>query len=48
MTRPDVKKKHLKDFFDWSYTLIGQTSEESLKDVMVLDGVLQALVINTG
>ncbi|XP_016895946.1 tubulin-specific chaperone D isoform X2 [Cynoglossus semilaevis] len=43
MTRPDVKKKHLKDFFDWSYTLIGQTSEESLKDVMVLDGVLQAL-----
>ncbi|XP_017280923.1 tubulin-specific chaperone D [Kryptolebias marmoratus] len=43
MTRPDVKQRCLGDFLDWSLTTISQTSGYSVRDVMVLDGALQAL-----
>lgn len=44
MTRPDVKQKYLGDFLDWSLTTLSQTSDNSITDIMVLDGVLQSLV----
>uniref|UniRef100_A0A8C9YCU9 Tubulin-specific chaperone D n=1 Tax=Sander lucioperca TaxID=283035 RepID=A0A8C9YCU9_SANLU len=44
MTRPDVKQKRLGDFLDWSLTTISQTSDQSVRDIMVLDGALQSLV----
>ncbi|XP_042361024.1 tubulin-specific chaperone D isoform X2 [Plectropomus leopardus] len=43
MTRPDVKQKCLGDFLDWSLTTISQTSDQSVRDIMVLDGALQSL-----
>ncbi|KAM9346639.1 tubulin-specific chaperone D [Symphorus nematophorus] len=43
MTRPDVKQKRLGDFLDWSLTTISQTSDQSTRDIMVLDGALQSL-----
>lgn len=43
MTRPDVKQKHLGDFLDWNLTTISQTSDQSMRDIMVLDGALQSL-----
>ncbi|KAG7242810.1 hypothetical protein INR49_018065 [Caranx melampygus] len=43
MTRPDVKQKRLGDFLDWSLTTISQTSDQSMRDIMVLDGTLQSL-----
>ncbi|XP_031168449.1 tubulin-specific chaperone D isoform X1 [Sander lucioperca] len=43
MTRPDVKQKRLGDFLDWSLTTISQTSDQSVRDIMVLDGALQSL-----
>uniref|UniRef100_A0A8C5E7Q7 Tubulin-specific chaperone D n=1 Tax=Gouania willdenowi TaxID=441366 RepID=A0A8C5E7Q7_GOUWI len=45
MTRPDVKQMCLGDFLDWSLTTISQTSDDSVTNVRVLDGVLQSLVI---
>lgn len=44
MTRPDVKQKSLGGFLDWSLTTISQTDDQSMKDIMVLDGALQSLV----
>lgn len=44
MTRPDVKQKRLGDFLDWSLTTISQTNDQSMRDIMVLDGALQSLV----
>uniref|UniRef100_A0A671Z020 Tubulin-specific chaperone D n=1 Tax=Sparus aurata TaxID=8175 RepID=A0A671Z020_SPAAU len=46
MTRPDVKQKHLGDFLDWNLTTISQTSDQSMRDIMVLDGALQSLSDN--
>lgn len=46
MTRPDVKQKYLGEFLDWSLTTLAQTSDKSITDIMVLDGVLQSLVNN--
>ncbi|XP_071329122.1 tubulin-specific chaperone D isoform X2 [Trachinotus anak] len=43
MTRPDVKRKRLGDFLDWSLTTISQTNDQSMRDIMVLDGALQSL-----
>ncbi|XP_041861103.1 tubulin-specific chaperone D [Melanotaenia boesemani] len=43
MTRPDVKQKRLGDFLDWSLTIISQTSDHSMTDIVVLDGALQSL-----
>ncbi|XP_070778789.1 tubulin-specific chaperone D [Enoplosus armatus] len=43
MTRPDVKQKCLGDFLDWSLTTISQTNDQSMRDIMVLDGALQSL-----
>ncbi|XP_040046893.2 tubulin-specific chaperone D [Gasterosteus aculeatus] len=43
MTRPDVKQKSLGGFLDWSLTTISQTDDQSMKDIMVLDGALQSL-----
>ncbi|XP_045891723.1 tubulin-specific chaperone D [Micropterus dolomieu] len=43
MTRPDVKQKRLGDFLDWSLTTISQTGDQSMRDIMVLDGALQSL-----
>uniref|UniRef100_A0A4W6G025 Tubulin-specific chaperone D n=1 Tax=Lates calcarifer TaxID=8187 RepID=A0A4W6G025_LATCA len=43
MTRPDVKQKRLGDFLDWSLTTISQTNDQSMRDIMVLDGALQSL-----
>ncbi|XP_070704399.1 tubulin-specific chaperone D [Pempheris klunzingeri] len=43
MTRPDVKQKRLGDFLDWSLTIISQTDDQSMRDIMVLDGALQSL-----
>uniref|UniRef100_A0A1A8FFT3 Tubulin-specific chaperone D n=1 Tax=Nothobranchius korthausae TaxID=1143690 RepID=A0A1A8FFT3_9TELE len=43
MTRHDVKQKCLADFLDWSLTTVSQTDDRSVKDIMVLDGVLQSL-----
>lgn len=43
MTRPDVKQKRLGDFLDWSLTTLSQTNDQSMTDIMVLDGVLQSL-----
>ncbi|XP_032392484.1 tubulin-specific chaperone D isoform X2 [Etheostoma spectabile] len=43
MTRPDVKQKRLGDFLDWSLTTISQTNDQSVRDIMVLDGALQSL-----
>ncbi|KAM8845147.1 tubulin-specific chaperone D isoform 1-T1 [Spinachia spinachia] len=43
MTRPDVKQKCLGDFLDWSMTTLTQTNDQSMKDIMVLDGALQSL-----
>lgn len=44
MTRPDVKQKRLGDFLDWSLTTVSQTDDQSMRDIMVLDGALQSLV----
>lgn len=44
MTRPDVKQKYLGEFLDWSLTTLSHTSDKSITDIMVLDGVLQSLV----
>uniref|UniRef100_A0A3P8S6M8 Tubulin-specific chaperone D n=1 Tax=Amphiprion percula TaxID=161767 RepID=A0A3P8S6M8_AMPPE len=44
MTRPDVKQKRLGDFLDWSLTTVSQTNDHSIRDIKVLDGVLQSLV----
>uniref|UniRef100_A0A672ZPE7 Tubulin-specific chaperone D n=1 Tax=Sphaeramia orbicularis TaxID=375764 RepID=A0A672ZPE7_9TELE len=44
MTRPDVKQKRLGDFLDWSLMTITQTNDQSMTDIMVLDGALQSLV----
>ncbi|XP_033827733.1 tubulin-specific chaperone D [Periophthalmus magnuspinnatus] len=43
MTRPDVKQKRLGDFLDWSLTTLSQTNDQSMTDIMVLDGILQSL-----
>ncbi|KAM9843702.1 tubulin-specific chaperone D [Aulostomus maculatus] len=43
VTRPDVKQKHLGDFLDWSVSIISQTNDDSLSNIMVLDGALQSL-----
>ncbi|XP_076608803.1 tubulin-specific chaperone D [Chaetodon auriga] len=43
MTRPDVKQKCLGDFLDWSLTTVSQTNDQSMRDIMVLDGALQSL-----
>ncbi|XP_072299328.1 tubulin-specific chaperone D [Eucyclogobius newberryi] len=43
MTRPDVKQKCLGDFLDWSLTTLSQTNDQSMTDIMVLDGILQSL-----
>ncbi|KAM4598518.1 tubulin-specific chaperone D [Polymixia lowei] len=43
MTRPDVKQKRLGDFLDWSLTTISQTNEQSMGDIVALDGALQSL-----
>ncbi|XP_056262068.1 tubulin-specific chaperone D isoform X2 [Pseudoliparis swirei] len=43
MTRPDVIQKCLGDFLDWSLTTISQTNDQSMRDIMVLDGALQSL-----
>ncbi|XP_028267765.1 tubulin-specific chaperone D isoform X2 [Parambassis ranga] len=43
MTRPDVKQKRLGEFLDWSLSTISQTSDQSLRDINVLDGALQSL-----
>ncbi|KAM7371735.1 hypothetical protein PAMP_008946 [Pampus punctatissimus] len=43
MTRPDVKQKCLGDFLGWSLTTISQTNDQSMRDIMVLDGALQSL-----
>ncbi|XP_041812434.1 tubulin-specific chaperone D [Chelmon rostratus] len=43
MTRPDVKQKCLGDFLDWSLATVSQTNDQSMTDIMVLDGALQSL-----
>ncbi|XP_078140613.1 tubulin-specific chaperone D [Centroberyx gerrardi] len=43
MTRPDVKQKRLGDFLDWSLTTISQANDQSMGDIVVLDGALQSL-----
>uniref|UniRef100_A0A1A7XMF4 Tubulin-specific chaperone D n=1 Tax=Iconisemion striatum TaxID=60296 RepID=A0A1A7XMF4_9TELE len=43
MTRPDVKQNCLADFLDWSLTTVSQTDDHSVRDIGVLDGVLQSL-----
>ncbi|CAL8303672.1 unnamed protein product [Merluccius merluccius] len=43
MTRPDVKKKHLADFLDWSLTTIMQANDRLMTDIVVMDGTLQSL-----
>uniref|UniRef100_A0A3Q4HW81 Tubulin-specific chaperone D n=1 Tax=Neolamprologus brichardi TaxID=32507 RepID=A0A3Q4HW81_NEOBR len=43
MTRPDVKQKRLGDFLDWNLTTISQTNDQSLRNIVVLDGALQSL-----
>ncbi|KAI3359188.1 hypothetical protein L3Q82_002713 [Scortum barcoo] len=43
MTRPDVKQKRLGDFLDWNLTTISHTNDQSMRDIMVLDGALQSL-----
>ncbi|TNN71512.1 Tubulin-specific chaperone D [Liparis tanakae] len=45
MTRPDVIQKCLGDFLDWSLTTISQTNDQSMRDIMVLDGALQSLCL---
>uniref|UniRef100_A0AAQ6A6Z9 Tubulin-specific chaperone D n=1 Tax=Amphiprion ocellaris TaxID=80972 RepID=A0AAQ6A6Z9_AMPOC len=36
--------KRLGDFLDWSLTTVSQTNDHSIRDIKVLDGVLQSLV----
>ncbi|XP_054616149.1 tubulin-specific chaperone D [Dunckerocampus dactyliophorus] len=43
MTRPDVQKKCLGDFLEWSLRTISQTNDQSVHSIMLLDGSLQAL-----
>ncbi|XP_068615676.1 tubulin-specific chaperone D-like [Brachionichthys hirsutus] len=43
MTRPDVKQKCLGGFLDWCLQTVAQASDQSLADIVVLDGVLQSL-----
>ncbi|KAJ3601268.1 hypothetical protein NHX12_032241 [Muraenolepis orangiensis] len=43
MTRPDVKKKHLADFLDWSLTAVMQANDGRMSDIVVMDGTLQSL-----
>uniref|UniRef100_A0A8C2ZNA1 Tubulin-specific chaperone D n=1 Tax=Cyclopterus lumpus TaxID=8103 RepID=A0A8C2ZNA1_CYCLU len=43
MTRPDVILKCLGGFLDWSLTTISQTNDQSMRNIMVLDGALQSL-----
>uniref|UniRef100_A0A4W6G114 Tubulin-specific chaperone D n=1 Tax=Lates calcarifer TaxID=8187 RepID=A0A4W6G114_LATCA len=38
-----IAKKRLGDFLDWSLTTISQTNDQSMRDIMVLDGALQSL-----
>uniref|UniRef100_A0A8C2ZQL7 Tubulin-specific chaperone D n=1 Tax=Cyclopterus lumpus TaxID=8103 RepID=A0A8C2ZQL7_CYCLU len=40
MTRPDVILKCLGGFLDWSLTTISQTNDQSMRNIMVLDGAL--------
>lgn len=44
MTRPDVKKKHLGEFLDWSLSAISQNNGKTVIEITELDGVLQSLV----
>uniref|UniRef100_A0AAX7VUP0 Tubulin-specific chaperone D n=1 Tax=Astatotilapia calliptera TaxID=8154 RepID=A0AAX7VUP0_ASTCA len=44
VTRPDVKQKRLGDFLDWNLATISQTNDQSLRNIVVLDGALQSLV----
>ncbi|XP_061830382.1 tubulin-specific chaperone D-like [Nerophis lumbriciformis] len=43
MTRPDVQKKCLRHFLDWSLTTIFRTNDQSVHSIMLLDGALQSL-----
>ncbi|KAG7262649.1 hypothetical protein CRUP_001489, partial [Coryphaenoides rupestris] len=43
VTRPDVKKKHLADFLDWSLTAIMAANDRLMSDIVVMDGTLQSL-----
>uniref|UniRef100_A0AAX7UAJ5 Tubulin-specific chaperone D n=1 Tax=Astatotilapia calliptera TaxID=8154 RepID=A0AAX7UAJ5_ASTCA len=43
VTRPDVKQKRLGDFLDWNLATISQTNDQSLRNIVVLDGALQSL-----
>uniref|UniRef100_A0A3Q3D9M6 Tubulin-specific chaperone D n=1 Tax=Hippocampus comes TaxID=109280 RepID=A0A3Q3D9M6_HIPCM len=45
MTRPDVLKRRLGDFLDWSLTTISQNNDQSLDSIRVLDGALQSLAM---
>lgn len=44
MARPDVKQKRLGDFLDWNLATISQTNDQSIRNIVVLDGALQSLV----
>ncbi|XP_049600639.1 tubulin-specific chaperone D isoform X2 [Syngnathus scovelli] len=45
MTRPDVLKKHLGGFLDWSLNTIEQNNDQSLDSIRLLDGALQSLAM---
>ncbi|XP_077385116.1 tubulin-specific chaperone D isoform X1 [Festucalex cinctus] len=45
MTRPDVLKKCLGDFLDWSLATISQNNDQSLDSIRALDGTLQSLAM---
>ncbi|XP_061556153.1 tubulin-specific chaperone D [Phycodurus eques] len=45
MTRPDVLKKYLGDFLDWSLATISRNNDQSLDSIRVLDGALQSLAM---
>ncbi|KAM9783426.1 tubulin-specific chaperone D isoform 1-T8 [Syngnathus typhle] len=45
MTRPDVLKKHLGGFLDWSLNTIEQNNDQSLDAIRLLDGALQSLAM---
>lgn len=44
VTRPDVKKKKMAGFLDWSLSTLTRSSFQTIEGVIAMDGTLQALV----
>uniref|UniRef100_A0A5F8HJD6 Tubulin-specific chaperone D n=1 Tax=Monodelphis domestica TaxID=13616 RepID=A0A5F8HJD6_MONDO len=43
ITRPDVKKKKMADFLDWTLLTLSKSSFQTMEGTIIMDGMLQAL-----